>query len=155
MQQEQHEADWRFPVFILVEPDDVERDAKTGLLSLKKGFAVEVYQIDKPYACLFTSKDAIQRYVQFSRCPTRQPTEIENAHDFIRIFGEIIGPEVADVVVDFSGDLRRTAVSPIQALLDLMRRMVADQLDGTYGQATDLPHGRKRGPGGLGEGSTV
>jgi len=143
MQQEQHE--WRFPVFILVEPDDVERDKNTGLLNLKVGFAVEVVESSgKTYACMFTSKSAIDEYVQFFRCPKKQIVEIENAHDFIGIVSQISRPgEVADAVVDFAGDENRFGIVPLEALLDLMRRMLGDQLQ-AHDPAKELPHGRSQ-----------
>ena len=117
-----------FPVFVLVDPTGSQYHKSIGLYSLKDGCRVEGRELrGKPCALLFSSDEAASRYVDFCGIPM-DGVEIENPHDFIRIFQGIAEAGIKDVAIDFDGSENTTVAVPIQEVLNYALTMVDYQI---------------------------
>jgi hypothetical protein len=110
-----------FPIYVLVDTNDVESSPLPDISKVKSGFGFEmVVYDDKPCALVFTSPQMADEYASKENREPRARVEIRNPHDFVSMFGRIVRSGVPYALFDYSGN-DPESVAELGPLLDRMR----------------------------------
>ena len=120
----------RFPIFIVVEPEDVEHDSATGLAKLKKGYGIQTAKLDDGHRgiLVFTSMEAAAQFSRSNKLGEKSAVAIENEHDFVATFKPYIKDGVDRLIVDLVNPGDRPTISVLQPMLDAMQAKIDAQL---------------------------